>query len=56
MTYPSFTQSRRQHPLRQIICELSDFIDENTEIQTPESLIIIGKQVLHKFEIEGQEN
>ena len=49
-----FTQNRRQRPLREIISELSSFIDENShEIQTPESLV--GKKVLHKFEVEGHE-
>ena len=35
------------------VCELSTFIDENSDIPAPESLV--GKRVLHKFEVEGQE-
>ena len=34
-----FTQNRRQRPLREIVSELSDFIDDNSELQTPESLV-----------------
>ena len=46
------TQNRRQRPLRDIIDELSDFINENG-VQMPESLV--GKKILHKFEVDGQE-
>ena len=46
------TQNKRQRPLRDIINELSDFIQEN-EVQLPESLV--GKKILHKFEVEDQE-
>ena len=41
-----------QRPLRDIIDELSDFINENG-VQMPESLV--GKKILHKFEVDGQE-
>ena len=49
----SLTHNRRQRPLREIVCELSTFIDENSDIPVPESLV--GKRLLHKFDVEGQE-
>ena len=55
-----FTHNRRQRQLTDIIRELSDFIAMNSgdsypdsEIHAPESLV--GKKVLHKFEVEGEE-
>lgn len=48
-----FTQKGRQRPLRDIIKELSDFIVENSDIHSPDSLV--GKKILHKFKVEGEE-
>ena len=47
----TFTQSRRQHPLNEIIKALSDFLTQNpTDVPDPNS--IVGQRICHKFELE----
>ena len=46
------TENRRQRPLRDIINELTDYIQEN-EVQLPEYLV--DKKILHKFQLEGHD-
>ena len=58
-----FTRNGKLRPLRDIITELSDFIAANTEVGELDSEIcsgytsdlLVGKQILHKFEVEGEE-
>ena len=46
----TFTQSRRQRPLEEIIKNLSDFIAENP-LDIPDAASLIGRRICHKFEL-----
>lgn len=47
----TFTQSRRQRPLNEIVMALSDFLTQNP-IDIPDPNSIVGKRICHKFELE----